>query len=207
MARSRSSGRWLKEHFNDPYVKRAQKEGYHSRAAYKLLELQEKDKLIRPGMTIVDLGAAPGGWTQVLAELTGPSGYVVAFDCLPMEAVPGALCIQGDFTQEAAVKTLMQAIDERPIDVVVSDMAPNLSGIKGVDQPRGMYLIELSLDFAAQHLREGGHFVTKVFQGEGFDAILKQARQQYHHVFIRKPQASRSRSPELYLVAKQLRAK
>lgn len=203
--KSQSSRRWLKEHVNDPYVKLAQKEGYRSRAVYKLLEIQAKDHLIKPGMTVVDLGAAPGGWTQVLVKLVGAQGYVIALDCLPMEPVAGAFCLQGDFTEEATVLRLIEAIDARPIDIIVSDMLPNLSGIKGVDQPKGMYLIELALDFVDKQLRPGGHFIAKVFQGEGFDLLLKQTRAWFTSVSIRKPEASRSRSAELYLVAKGFR--
>lgn len=205
--KTQSSRRWLKEHVNDPYVKLAQKQGYRSRAAYKLLELQEKDRLIKPGMTVVDLGAAPGGWTQVLVKLVGPNGYVIGVDCLAMEPIAGALCLLGDFTEEATLQALIEAIDARPIDVVVSDMAPNLSGIKGVDQPKAMYLIEMALDFVDKQLRPGGSFVAKVFQGEGFDQLLKQTRAWFQTVAIRKPAASRSRSPELYLVAKGFRVK
>ncbi len=206
MAKSQSSRRWLKEHFNDPYVKLAQKEGYRSRAAYKLLELQTKDHIIKPGMTVVDLGAAPGGWTQVLVKLVGLQGYVIALDCLAMPPIDGAFCLQGDFTDDMTLQQLVETINARPIDVVVSDMAPNLSGIKAVDQPKGMHLIELAFDFAEKQLRPGGHFVAKVFQGEGFDLLLKQVRAHFKTVAIRKPEASRSRSAELYLVAKGFQA-
>lgn len=203
--KSQSSRRWLKEHVNDPYVKLAQKEGYRSRAAYKLLEIQAKDHLIKSGMTVVDLGAAPGGWTQVLVKLVGVHGYVIALDCLTMEPVAGAFCLQGDFTEDDTVVRLIEAIDARPIDVIVSDMLPNLSGIKGVDQPKGIYLMELALDFVKQQLRPGGHFIAKVFQGEGFDVLVKQIRASFNTVSIRKPESSRSRSAELYLVAKGYR--
>lgn len=203
--KSQSSRRWLKEHVNDPYVKLAQKEGYRSRAAYKLLEIQAKDHLIKPGMTVVDLGGAPGGWTQVLVKLVGVHGHVIALDCLAMEPIAGAFCLQGDFTEDTTVERLIEAIDARPIDIIVSDMLPNLSGIKGVDQPKSMYLMELALDFVEKQLRPGGHFIAKVFQGEGFDELLKQIRASFKTVSIRKPESSRSRSAELYLVAKGFR--
>ncbi len=202
MARSKSSKRWLKEHFSDHYVKLAQKKGYRSRAAYKLLEIQEKDKIIQPGMIVVDLGAAPGGWTEIIAKLVGNEGTVFALDILPMKPIPGVEIIQGDFTSEETLKTLLEYISDKQIDLVVSDMAPNISGMKAIDQPRSMYLVELAFDFAKQILKPGGIFLVKVFQGEGFDAFLKTLRQNFSEVKIRKPKASRPRSKEVFLLAK-----
>ncbi|HXH03294.1 MAG TPA: 23S rRNA (uridine(2552)-2'-O)-methyltransferase RlmE [Candidatus Competibacteraceae bacterium] len=205
MARSKSSARWLKEHFEDEYVKRAQREGYRSRAVYKLKEIQEKDRLLRPGMTVVDLGAAPGGWAQYVAEVVGDKGWVVALDILPLEPLPGVEFIQGDFREQAVLDQLLAVLEGRPVDLVISDMAPNTSGIRAVDQPKGMYLVELALDFARQTLRPGGDFLAKVFQGEGFDALLRELRTSFATVAIRKPRASRARSPELYLLARNHR--
>lgn len=205
MARSRSSSRWLKEHFADDYVKRAQREGYRSRAVYKLKEIQEKDKLLRPGMTVVDLGAAPGGWSQLLAEMVDPGGRVVAMDILPMDSLAGVEFLQGDFHEEATLEALLTLLANQPVDLVTSDMSPNMSGIKAVDQPKGMYLVELALEFATQVLRPGGNFLCKVFQGEGFDALLGDMRRRFASTATRKPQSSRSRSPELYLLARNYR--
>ena len=202
MARSRSSGRWLREHFADDYVKRARREGYRSRAVYKLKEIQERDRLLRPGMTVVDLGAAPGGWSQLASEYVGPKGRVVALDLLPMDPLPGVEFLQGDFHDDAVLEQLLDRLADCPVDLVTSDMAPNISGIKAVDQPRGMYLTELALEFATRVLRPGGDFLSKVFQGEGFDAFLRDLRQRFASVATRKPQSSRSRSPELYLLAR-----
>ncbi len=199
MARSKSSGRWLKEHFDDQYVKRSQEEGYRSRASYKLLELNEKDRLFKPGMTVVDLGSAPGGWSQVAAELVGENGQVIASDILPMDALPGVTFIQGDFTEEAVFERLMQEI-RQPVDLVISDMAPNMSGNAAVDIPGAMYLVELALDMARQTLRPGGSFVAKVFQGEGFDELLGEMRGMFNKVYSRKPDASRARSREVYQI-------
>ncbi len=205
MARSKSSARWLREHFTDEYVKRAQEEGYRSRAAYKLLEIQEKDRLLRPGLTVVDLGAAPGGWSQLAARLVGGQGAVIALDVLPMEPLAGVEFIQGDFRETAVLERLMAMLNGRPVDLVISDMAPNTSGIKAVDQPRGMYLAELALDFAGQCLRSGGDLLVKVFQGEGFDPFLKSLRAGFATVAPRKPKASRARSAERYLLARNYR--
>jgi 23S rRNA (uridine2552-2'-O)-methyltransferase len=201
VGRSKSSGRWLKEHFDDPYVKQAQKLGYRSRASFKLLEIQEKDRLVRPGMTVVDLGSAPGGWSQVVVELVGHHGRVVASDILPMDTLAGVDFICGDFTEETVLAEILAALGERKADLVISDMAPNMSGMAGVDQPRAMYLVELAADMAAQVLRPGGAFLTKVFHGEGFDELLKQLKTRFDKVNTRKPQASRSRSRETYLLA------
>ncbi len=204
--RSSSSGAWLKEHFDDQYVKRAQKEGYRSRACYKLLELQEKDRLIKPGMCVVDLGSAPGGWSQVAAGLVGHHGRVLASDVLAMDSLAGVEFIQGDFTEDAVFEALLAALGDQPVDLVISDMAPNMSGMKDVDQPRAMYLCELALDMAGQVLRPGGGFVTKIFQGEGFDEYFRMLRERFGKVVTRKPAASRPRSREVYLVARDWRA-
>lgn len=201
MPRSKSSHRWLKEHFDDPYVKRAQQEGYRSRAIYKLIEIQEKDRFIKPGMIVVDLGAAPGGWSQYLAKLVGEGGRVIALDILPMDPLPGVQFIEGDFMAEETYEALVSAVAGAPIDVVTSDISPNLSGVKAVDIPRAMYLTELAFDFAKQVLRPGGTLLLKVFQGEGFDGLMKTLRADFSSVKTRKPQASRPRSKEVYLLA------
>ncbi|GAB3285835.1 23S rRNA (uridine(2552)-2'-O)-methyltransferase RlmE [Parahaliea aestuarii] len=206
MPKKRSSSRaWLKEHHSDPYVQQAQREGYRSRACYKLLELQEKDRLIRPGMTVVDLGSAPGGWSQVAAGLVGHKGRVVASDILHMDNLADVEFIQGDFTEDAVFEQILAAIGDSPVDLVMSDMAPNMSGVNAVDQPRSMYLVELALDMASRVLAPGGSFVAKVFQGEGFDDLFRSAREQYGKVLTRKPAASRPRSREVYVVARDFR--
>ena len=206
MAKKRSSSKsWLKEHRDDPYVQRAQREGYRSRACYKLLELQEKDRLIRPGMTVIDLGSAPGGWSQVAVEQVGHNGRVIASDILAMDSLAGVEFIQGDFTEEAVFEQILAAIGDSPVDLVISDMAPNMSGMNAVDQPRSMYLVELALDMARRVLAPGGSFVAKVFQGEGFDELIRDARGSFDKVLTRKPEASRPRSREVYLVAKGFR--
>jgi 23S rRNA (uridine2552-2'-O)-methyltransferase len=206
MAKKRSSSKsWLKEHRDDPYVQRAQREGYRSRACYKLLELQEKDRLIRPGITVVDLGSAPGGWSQVAVEQVGHKGRVIASDILPMDNLAGVEFILGDFTEDAVFGEILAAIGDSPVDLVISDMAPNLSGMSAVDQPRAMYLVELALDMARRVLSPGGSFVAKVFQGEGFDELFRDARDSFDKVLTRKPSASRPRSREVYLVAKGFR--
>ncbi len=202
MARSKSSNRWLQEHFNDHYVKASQKDGYRSRASYKLLELNDKDQLIKPRATVVDLGAAPGGWAQVAAQLVGDEGFVLASDILPMDSLAGVEFIQGDFTENDVFDSLLQVLNGRPVDVVISDMAPNMSGISDVDQPKAMYLVELALDMARSVLKPGGSFACKAFQGEGFDAWMQEARSSFKKVVIRKPESSRARSREVYLVAK-----
>jgi 23S rRNA (uridine2552-2'-O)-methyltransferase len=201
MARSKSSRRWLDRHFKDTYVKRAQQQGYRSRAAYKLLEIQEKDGLLAPGMRVVDLGAAPGGWSQVAAQIAGGAGHVIALDILPMEPLPGVVFIQGDFREDEPLARLREALADEPVDMVLSDMAPNVSGTRAVDQPRMMYLCELALDFARQVLKPGGGLIVKTFQGEGFDAYLNALRDAFSLVRSRKPQSSRRESRELYLVA------
>ena len=202
MARSKSSNDWMDEHFNDHYVMKAKEEGYRSRACYKLMELDDKDKLIKPGMTVVDLGSAPGGWSQVAAKRVGDHGLVVASDILPMDGIAGVTFLQGDFTEEAVFDELMTVIGKRPVDLVISDMAPNMSGMSAVDQPSAMYLVELALDMAKQVLKPGGNYAAKVFQGEGFDEYLKELRQSFQKVGTRKPESSRARSREVYLVAK-----
>lgn len=202
MAKKKSSSKaWLKEHHDDLYVQQAKRDGYRSRACYKLLELQEKDHLIRPGMTVVDLGSAPGGWSQVAADLVGHKGRVVASDILHMDNLADVEFIQGDFTEDEVFERILQAIDGEPVDLVVSDMAPNMSGVAAVDQPGSMYLVELALDMARRVLAPGGAFVTKVFQGEGFDELFRDTRQSFDKVLTRKPKASRPRSREVYLVA------
>ena len=202
MARSKSSKRWLKEHFDDPYVKQAQQSGLRSRSAFKLVELDEKDGLLRPGLTVVDLGAAPGGWSQVAVERVGEHGRVIALDILPMEPLPGVTVLEGDFTEDAPLRALEAALDGNSVDLVMSDMAPNISGVAVADQARAMYLAELALAFAREHLSPGGDFVVKVFQGEGFDDYLRELRAAFDTVQVRKPKASRPRSREVYLVGR-----
>ena len=206
MTKKKSSSKaWLKEHRDDPYVQQAQRDGYRSRACYKLLELQERDQLIRPGMTVLDLGSAPGGWSQVAAELVGHSGRVIASDILPMDSIAGVDFIQGDFTCDEVFEQILALIDGMPLDLVVSDMAPNMSGMSAVDQPRSMYLVELAVELARQVLAPGGSFVAKVFQGEGFDGLMRDLRGSFDRVLTRKPAASRPRSREVYLVARGFR--
>lgn len=202
MVRSKSSRRWLKEHFDDEFVKRAQREGFRSRAVYKLDEIQQRDRAIRPGMTIVDLGAAPGGWSQYALGLIGRKGRIVATDILPMDPLPGVEFVQGDFRDEAVLQQLLQAVQGRAVDLVMSDIAPNISGVDAVDQPRSMYLAELAVDFADKVLRPGGDLLLKLFQGEGFDPLLRDLRSRYDKVVIRKPKASRPRSREVYALAR-----
>jgi len=202
MARSKSSHRWLREHFDDEYVKRAQREGYRSRAVYKLDEIQQKDRIIKPGMAIVDLGAAPGSWSQYASGLLGGKGIVVAMDILPMEALPGVRFVQGDFREDDVLDKLLQALEGQEVDLVMSDMAPNISGMDAVDQPRAMYLAELAVDFAERVVRPGGELLIKVFQGEGFDELVRGLRSHYQKVVIRKPRASRPRSREVYALAR-----
>ncbi|MGK0500076.1 MAG: 23S rRNA (uridine2552-2'-O)-methyltransferase [Oceanicoccus sp.] len=197
-----SSKRWLKEHFDDEYVLRAQREGYRSRACYKLLELNEKDRLIKPGMTVLDLGSAPGSWSQVAAQLVGDNGRVVASDILAMDGLAGVDFIKGDFTEQQVFDSIIEILDGAVVDLVISDMAPNMSGVAAVDQPQSMYLIELALDLAKQILKPGGTFVAKVFQGEGFDQLLRDMRINFSSVQSRKPAASRARSREVYQVGK-----
>ena len=202
MGRSKSSHQWLKKHFDDEFVKRAQREGYRSRAVYKLEEIQQKDRILRPGAVVVDLGAAPGGWSQYAAETLGDKGRIIALDILPMEPLPGVEFIEGDFRENEVLASLMELLGGATVNLVMSDMAPNISGMDAVDQPRSMYLVELAADFAATVLGKGGDLLFKGFQGEGFDALLKDLRGQYRNVLIRKPKASRPRSREVYVLAK-----
>jgi 23S rRNA (uridine2552-2'-O)-methyltransferase len=202
MARSKSSHRWLKEHFDDEFVKRAQREGYRSRAVFKLEEIQRKDHILKPGMSVVDLGAAPGGWSQYALGLVGRKGRVVAMDILPMEPLPGVEFVQGDFREETVLEVLLNRLNGREIDLVMSDIAPNITGVDAVDQPRAMYLAELAVDFADRVLRPGGDLLVKLFQGEGFDPLLRDLRARYDKVVMRKPRASRPRSREVYALAR-----
>jgi len=202
MARSKSSQRWLKEHFDDEFVKKAQREGYRSRAVYKLDEIQNKDRIIKPGMTVVDLGAAPGGWSQYALGLLGRKGKLVAMDLLPMEPLPGVEFVEGDFREDEVLDALLNLLNGKEIDLVMSDIAPNISGVDAVDQPRAMYLVELAVDFADRVLRPGGDLLMKVFQGEGFDELVRDLRKRYTKVVVRKPRASRARSREVYALAR-----
>ena len=203
--RSKSSHRWLREHFADPYVKRAQAEGLRSRAAYKLEELIERDRLIRRGMTVVDLGAAPGGWSQMVQQVMGGDGRIVALDILPMPSVGGVTFLQGDFREDATLAALERELGGAAADLVLSDMAPNMSGVHSVDQARAMELAELARDFAQSHLKPGGAFLVKLFQGTGFDDYLKDLRTRYTKITMRKPKASRARSAEVYALATGLK--
>lgn len=202
MRRTKSSKRWLEEHFDDMYVKKAQAEGYRSRAVYKLKEIDDKETLLKPGMTVVDLGAAPGGWTQYVTQKLQGRGLIVALDILPMDALPDVQCIHGDFREDTVLQELINLIPERGLDLLLSDMAPNMSGSTAIDIPRAMYLVELAFDFAEKMLKPGGNMLVKIFHGAGFEEIVKQARLSFDKVVIRKPSASRSRSKETYLLAK-----
>lgn len=205
MARSKTSNKWLTEHFNDEFVKKAQKEGYRSRAVYKLIEMDDKDQLLKPGMTVVDLGAAPGSWSELLSKRVGDSGRIFALDILPMDALGDVTFIEGDFTEQAVYDALIKELDGKWVDLVISDMAPNISGMKAVDQPKMMYLAELALEFAINVLKPGGTFLTKVFTGTGIDEYKKELRQHFAKIIVRKPKASRARSSEIYLLAKQFK--
>ncbi|HRD32719.1 MAG TPA: RlmE family RNA methyltransferase [Rhodocyclaceae bacterium] len=200
MKRTRTSKAWMMEHVNDAYVQRAKAEGYRSRAAFKLLEIDERDHLMRPGMVVVDLGAAPGSWSQVALKRVGVKGRVIALDLLPVEAMPGLEFIQGDFQEDAVLEQLESLLAGAPVDLVLSDMAPNMSGIELTDQARSVYLAELALDFAARHLKPGGKFLVKVFQGAGFMAFRQVAQESFTALQVRKPKASRDRSAEVYLL-------
>lgn len=202
MARTKNGKSWMARHLSDPYVQKAQAQGYRSRASYKLLAINQKDKLFRPGMFILDLGAAPGGWSQVVASLVGPSGKVVAIDLLDMAPIPGVQFLQGDFLEEKMLEKLEELVGNQPLDWVISDMLPNLSGIPSADQPKIIYLAELALDFAKAHLKPQGGLLIKVFQGEGFEQFHKMVKQVFRQVVIRKPDASRSDSRELYVLAR-----
>ena len=201
--RSKSSSRWLAEHVNDEYVKQAQKEGWRSRAVFKLAQIQESDRLLRPGMSCVDLGAAPGGWSQYAAKIIGPKGRLVATDILDMDGIPGVEFVRGDFRETDILEQVLQCVGSDKVDLVLSDMAPNMAGIDAVDQPRSMYLAELALEFADRVLAPGGDLLLKLFQGAGFEQVIKDARSRYGKVVTKKPKASRSRSPEIYLLARQ----
>jgi len=201
MKPSKTSKQWMREHINDPFVQLAQKEGYRSRAAYKLLEIDAKDHLLKPGMVVVDLGATPGGWSQVAAHKVGRSGKVVGLDLLPLDPIAGVDFIQGDFRDDVVLKQLEELLQGRPVGLVISDMAPNISGIVSADQARAMYLAELAMEFAIEHLTPEGSFLVKVFQGAGFEEYLKQMRGSFSKVASRKPKASRDRSSEVYLLA------
>ena len=206
MPRSKSSRAWLAEHFTDEYVKRAQQEGFRSRAIYKLQEIDERDRLFKHGMTAVDLGAAPGGWAQYARRRVGPAGRVLALDILPIEPLPGVELLCVDFTEPAALEQLAQRLAGRPVDLVISDMSPNISGIEVSDQARTMYLAELALDFAVQQMRPGGDFLVKTFQGQGFSEFFQELQLGFDRVLTRKPKASRPRSREVYLLARGLHA-
>jgi len=201
MRPSKTSKQWMREHVNDPFVQLAQKDGYRSRAAYKLLEIDEKDHLLKPGTVVVDLGATPGGWSQVSAAKVGRSGKVIALDLLPLDPLAHVEFIQGDFRDDAVLKQLEDLLQGKPVGLVISDMAPNMSGIASADQARAMHLAELAMEFALQHLNPDGSFLVKVFQGVGFEEYLKQMRSSFVKVVSRKPKASRDRSSELYLLA------
>lgn len=202
MARSKTSKKWMDEHVNDPYVKKAQADGYRSRASYKLIEINEKDKLFRQGSVVMDLGSAPGGWSQIVAPIVGDHGRVIASDILPMDSIIGVDFIQGDFTEEAVYDKILKTLGDDRVDTVVSDMAPNLSGVNTTDQYASMYLVELALDMARNVLLPDGSFCAKVFQGVGYDEYVKDVRSSFDKVIVRKPAASRPRSREVYLVAK-----
>ncbi|MEI6145562.1 MAG: 23S rRNA (uridine(2552)-2'-O)-methyltransferase RlmE [Methylococcales bacterium] len=202
MARSKSSSRWMQEHFEDEYVKMAQIQGYRSRAVFKLKEIQEKDQLIKPGMNVIDLGAAPGGWSQMARELMGKKDKLIALDILPMDSIEGVDFIQGDFREEAVLESLYEILNQAPVSLVMSDMAPNMSGNKAVDQPRAIYLAELALDTAKTVLSKNGSFLVKLFHGEGFEIYCQEVQRHFTKVIIRKPKASRPRSNEVYILAK-----
>lgn len=200
--RSKSSQRWLKEHFDDSYVQLAKDKGYRSRAVFKLQEIDQRDRLLRPGMTVIDLGAAPGGWSQLARELVGNKGRVIALDILPMDVMPGVEIIQGDFRELAVFEQLTQLIGDDKVGLVISDMAPNMSGMKAVDQPRAVYLCELALELARRVLAPGGDLLMKIFNGEGIDQLTKDLRSSFDKVATRKPKASRARSSETYILAR-----
>jgi len=201
MAKSKSSKSWLKEHFDDEYVRRSQQDGYRSRAIYKLIEIDRKDRLIKPGMTIIDLGAAPGGWSEYCVKKIGKKGTMIALDILPMEPIDGVSIIEGDFREDAVFEQLMAVMAEKKADLVISDMAPNISGMGSVDMPRAYYLAELALDLARQVLKPGGGLLVKLFQGEGFEAYNRDLKAGFSRVVMRKPKASRPRSREIYALA------
>jgi len=205
MAQGKKRRAWLQKHLHDPYVKQAQIDGFRSRAVYKLSEIDERDRLFYGGQTVIDLGAAPGGWTQYAVKKVGPSGTVIAVDILPIDPIAGATIIEGDFTEQETLDKVLLNLPNEKVNLVISDMAPNISGVKSVDQSRAMYLAELALDLACKVLDIKGVFLVKVFMGEGFDDFIQMLRQRFVHVTVRKPSASRSKSRENYLVAKNLR--
>ena len=205
MARTKSSAGWLLRHVNDPYVKQAQKDGYRARSAYKLIELNEKDRLIRPGMRILDLGSAPGGWSQVAGKLVGARGRVLATDILPMDALPNVDFIQGDFTEDAIVQQLLDWLGGAKFDLIISDIAPNTTGIDSADAAKSIYLLELALDVARKTLKSHADFIAKMFQGAGSDQFLKELRTHFGKVMVRKPAASRKESREVYVVARDFK--
>lgn len=205
MAKSKTSKKWMEEHVNDPYVKQAQVDGYRSRASYKLLEINQKDNIIRPGNTVMDLGSAPGGWSQILAKIVGDRGRVLASDILHMDSIVGVDFVQGDFTEAAVYEKILRVLGDDTVDTVVSDMAPNMSGVNTTDQYASMYLVELALDMARNVLKPDGAFCAKVFQGVGYDEYVKDVRSSFKQVIVRKPAASRPRSREVYLVAKSFK--
>ena len=205
MGRSKSSSRWMQEHFDDEYVKMAQAQGYRSRAVFKLKEIQDKDRLIRPGMNIIDLGAAPGGWSQLARQLVGKKDKIIALDILAMDPLEGVDFIQGDFREQVVLDQLHTVLDGAPINLVMSDMAPNMSGNKGVDQPRSIFLGELALDTAKTVLAKDGIFLVKLFHGGGFEEFYKEVQRSFARVAIRKPKASRPRSNEVYILAKDFK--
>jgi 23S rRNA (uridine2552-2'-O)-methyltransferase len=204
MKRTKTSKAWMNQHVHDPYVQQAKQHGYRARSAYKLLELDAKDHLLKPGMRVVDLGSAPGGWSQVAAQKVGESGKVFALDILEMTGMPGVTFIQGDFTEDTVLAELNTTLAGQAVDLVISDMAPNISGIALSDQAKSYYLAELALDFAVNHLKPGGCLLVKVFQGGDFDTYLKSLRERFKQVEIRKPDASRNHSKEVYLVGKDM---
>jgi len=206
MSRSKTSKAWLKEHFDDEFVRRSQKEGYRSRAVYKLQEIDEKDKLIHPGMTLIDLGAAPGGWSQYAARKLKGKGRIIAMDILPMDPLEGVEFIQGDFLDDGVYQSLLECLGNDQPELVISDMAPNMSGMEAVDIPRAMYMAELALEFARQTLKPGASLLVKLFQGEGYEAYLKALKSSFNRVITRKPRASRNRSREIYALASGYRA-
>ncbi|NNJ97421.1 MAG: 23S rRNA (uridine(2552)-2'-O)-methyltransferase RlmE [Gammaproteobacteria bacterium] len=201
MARSKSSKRWLNEHFDDEYVRRAQQQGYRSRAVYKLIEIQQKDHILKPGMTVIDLGAAPGSWSEYARSELGRNGRLIALDILAMEPMQGVEIIKGDFREDAVLEQLLQLLNEAGADLVISDMAPNISGMEAVDIPRSYHLAELALDLARQVLKPGGGLLVKLFQGEGFDDYVGELKHDFKRVVMRKPKASRARSREIYAMA------
>ena len=205
MAKNKTSRQWVHDHINDPYVKQAQAQGYRSRAAFKLLQIDERDHLLAPGKVVVDLGSTPGGWSQVVSKKVAPGGRVIALDLLPMEPVPGVHFIQGDFREDEVLKQLEERLSGRRVGLVMSDMAPNMSGVPLVDQARVMYLAELGLEFSRAHLKPDGAFLVKVFQGSDYESFLKAMREVFKTVAVRKPDASRDRSAELYLLGRILR--